>query len=1179
MMFRLDDFRIVAVFFFILTLSFASEWYNSTWDYQQCYFVNITNSEEAGSNARVWFTFDTKTYIDAGMMLPDCSDVIATIVNSSGEFEIPVWVRNCGSANSEIHVSVPVFEYPSNKICVYFGNITPIQPRNNVFSVYPEAIDDLVAAYDFHRGVSGSTLIDLSGYGNNGTISGVTISSETLTKPTSGTSVSRNVGVFDTSDTVIIPDSASLRLTDKVSYFMKFYPNTNAEGNIAVEDTIIPIMIRNIAGSSTMEVFNASGDFHPIHFDIPPQPIIFDSALPSNYKMTDVSYYPVSDVMIVAVGEVNSDVDAYADEIFAFKTTDGGNTFDWSEEITLPYDNLTVSNILGLTSQSDISSLTSLDYVVTGLVQISATKWVPYTIKIKGSDGSVIWSNIINSTDIDNFTINGAIYLSSGSVLIYGKSLRGSNYNATIIEVNSTGGVDTLTLFFTEQQSVDAAAEISGSKVALVLDGSIIVILNFDGTVAKTYSYSPTGQVPGTPHYLADDSGTMVGRTFKGGNLVSQGYPPEDAIVFSPNGKGIMKINVTADTVDLCRPINDAIVSTVIPLGVTNDGYYTVEFIPSGGTNKRWILKKISEAAINLDTTIFAASNPSFSSCSVSVTSNPATSSAAFSITTLTLTTSAVTLTSWSNLGYGDVLPVPWSTAPFVFKKGNLYGLNYYGNDNILTTIRGNPLNGPLSSGSWYDVFLSCDSSSCRFVIPGTDQTLTSLLSITTDNTQDLIIGDTFSGKIYQLFLFNDSLTESNRTCLSNSDNILVFPEVQGYAFCPGRVPDTVSSSLENKSAIDVLLDYSQTGYILPENVTPDVQITVYVKIDMFNRDFYRTFYKEINIQNPNVSVYVNVTPNVLTSAIAPRTSKTIFVNFTGTPIYTLSKSVDADFHGDYYVINHRRTVHVYDSLVSNKTIVIKVPFDELPDWRRKTDLVITVDAKSTGFTTAEDENYFYIIIPTTFGSSSLDVGDHEIYIGYQVPSSPSGTSTSETPTAAVRPGTIIATPSALYFEVSDSEPCSQTNVKLVYPGGELLATVYVENDQGWILSPKSGELIKITPTGTDMTVKVCIPESVGQNAGEKVIIKSIEAVIRLRARRGGGMLERSIPVRINYISLPAPPEKKVIEKEKKPVVIPPTKKPTPPAAPGKPLLPPVSPAAAAAGITISILIIVLLLI
>lgn len=143
------------------------------WSYRRTLAVN--NSSGATQTAfQVQLTLDTATLITAGKLQSNCNDL--RITDSDAATVLPFWIEptTCNTSSTKVWVKVPSISTSGTTLYFYYGHDTATSGQAATTSVFIQEISGVMYAYNFDE-TTGTTVIDSSGSGANGTLSGTVL--------------------------------------------------------------------------------------------------------------------------------------------------------------------------------------------------------------------------------------------------------------------------------------------------------------------------------------------------------------------------------------------------------------------------------------------------------------------------------------------------------------------------------------------------------------------------------------------------------------------------------------------------------------------------------------------------------------------------------------------------------------------------------------------------------------------------------------------------------------------------------------------------------------------------------------------------------------------------------------------------------------------------------------------
>jgi hypothetical protein len=278
----------------------------------------------------------------------------------------------------------------------------------------------------------------------------------------------------------------------------------------------------------------------------------------------------------------------------------------------------------------------------------------------------------------------------------------------------------------------------------------------------------------------------------------------------------------------------------------------------------------------------------------------------------------------------------------------------------------------------------------------------------------------------------------------------------------------------------------------------------------------------------PYPEIYTNTSPYLFFDTLSAEQTYTHRVNISGKPVVESSYSLTGLPSGEYTNYVYRAVVTVRDGNASNYEIDYAIPISRLTNWDKRDPTFdsFEINGKITGFTARVDptNTTLWINVSTSFGSSSLPLGDNKVKYSYYVrTTAPTGGG------GAMPLGEFRVKPLSILINLYDL--CNSTTLELEWTGiSKYKVRINVSEEIApFVEIPQVVEVeqYKITK----VPVKVCIPETLAQIP---VITKGWSGTIELTLKTEVSVETKKIPVEIRrwqLITPPAPtPVPKVIE-------------------------------------------------
>ena len=315
----------------------------------------------------------------------------------------------------------------------------------------------------------------------------------------------------------------------------------------------------------------------------------------------------------------------------------------------------------------------------------------------------------------------------------------------------------------------------------------------------------------------------------------------------------------------------------------------------------------------------------------------------------------------------------------------------------------------------------------------------------------------------------------------------------------------------------NVITKQQSNNTIYNDTVIVDSNVNAYYFVNGSNTDTIN--YSDILVQTTLPDWATNTSPYIFSINLNSGKTYNLTVNITGKPAletgYTFTKTQEGGGEKNIYA----GTIKVYDSAVSEKEIWYYIPKSRLLDYEGGVSKTYFIDDKTSGFSVQDTNTSVIFKIPTTFGSSSLEPGNHEIKITYwtagHVPIGGGGGPTT-TEYLKVKPETIhlnITQPGNYTVELNITWSGPTTTAKFDY-SDELIP---------YIVSPKKFENIELKNT-TIINITFYINDT---DLAQQIttLIKRVSGKISIKVTHMGAIYVRYVPVDISiYKGVPPPP-------------------------------------------------------
>ena len=418
-----------------------------------------------------------------------------------------------------------------------------------------------------------------------------------------------------------------------------------------------------------------------------------------------------------------------------------------------------------------------------------------------------------------------------------------------------------------------------------------------------------------------------------------------------------------------------------------------------------------------------------------------------------------------------------------------------HANNYLGTLISGGNFSGELSSNSnitltsnWYGDWLSETDS--QYIANTTEAGGNAWIKRDINNTIDIN------------FTNIQNIDREGWTCTKEIINISANQFIENATIC-------------NKT--NVITKQQSNNTIYNDTVIVDSYVNAYYFVNGSNTDTIN--YSDILVQTTLPDWATNTSPNIFSINLNSGKTYNLTVNITGKPAveteYSFTKNPVGGGEKNIYLA----TVKVYDSAVSDKEVWYYVPKSRLLNYEGGVSKLYIVDDKTSGFSVQDTNTSVIFKIPTTFGSSSFEPGNHTFKITYwtagQLPGGGGGVPTT-TEYLKVEPETIylnITQPGNYTIKLNITWSGPTTTAKFDY-SDELIP---------YIVSPKKFENIELKNT-TTINITFYINDTV---LAQQIttLIKRISGKISIKVTHMGAIYLRYIPVDISvYKGVPPPP-------------------------------------------------------
>jgi len=316
----------------------------------------------------------------------------------------------------------------------------------------------------------------------------------------------------------------------------------------------------------------------------------------------------------------------------------------------------------------------------------------------------------------------------------------------------------------------------------------------------------------------------------------------------------------------------------------------------------------------------------------------------------------------------------------------------------------------------------------------------------------------------------------------------------------------------------NVITKQQSNNTIYNDTVVVDSYINAYYYVNGSNTDTIN--YSNILVQTTLPDWATNTSPYIFSINLNSGKTYNLTVNITGKPAvetgYTFTKTQVGGGEKNIYL----GTVKVYDSAVSEKEIWYYIPKSRLLNYEGGVSKTYIVDDRTSGFSVQDTNTSVIIKIPTTFGSSSFEPGNHQIRITYwtagQLPTGGGGGAPTITEYLKVEPETI-------YLNVT--QPGNYTvKLNITWSGPTTTAKFdYSDELIPYIVSPKKFENIELENLTTISITFYINDTDLAQQV--TTLIKRISGKISIKVTHMGAVYLRYVPVDISiYKGVPPPP-------------------------------------------------------
>ena len=325
------------------------------------------------------------------------------------------------------------------------------------------------------------------------------------------------------------------------------------------------------------------------------------------------------------------------------------------------------------------------------------------------------------------------------------------------------------------------------------------------------------------------------------------------------------------------------------------------------------------------------------------------------------------------------------------------------------------------------------------------------------------------------------------------------------------------------------------THSIINETVIVDEYVVATYNVSGENNDTISYSNVKIIGSIPYPSVYYNITPYIFYDDLSPSETYIFNINITGIPVRETSWIIQPTYFSNVTLYEYNATLTVYDGNVSSHEITYLIPKSRLTGWsnRQSNTEVFVIDGKTTGFAVTETNTTINITIFTNFSSSSLDEGEHYVYISYKVPYTPPSPSAGGGGGGWITPR-LYYSPEKLFIPIYLPEKCNSTMVNITWVSDEdVQATIVISGDiKNITVQPKDGSRILLKKnTQIVLPVKICVTNLYQGPIMIKGYSGTIELMITMKT---GGIFRAKLPVEVRiykHVTPPAPPKPVAEEK------------------------------------------------
>jgi len=344
----------------------------------------------------------------------------------------------------------------------------------------------------------------------------------------------------------------------------------------------------------------------------------------------------------------------------------------------------------------------------------------------------------------------------------------------------------------------------------------------------------------------------------------------------------------------------------------------------------------------------------------------------------------------------------------------------------------------------------------------------------------------------------------------------------EGWTCTKQTINISANQFIENATICNktnVITKQQSNNTIYNDTVVVDSYVDAYYWVSGSNTDTIN--YSNVLVQTTLPDWATNTSPYIFSINLNSGGTYNLTVNITGKPAietgYTFTKTQVGGGEKNIYL----GTIEIYDFAVSEKEIWYYIPKSRLLDYEGGVSKTYIVDNRTSGFSVQDTNTSVIIKIPTTFGSSSLEPGTHQIRITYwtagQLPTGGGGGAPIVTEYLRVSPEIIhlnVTQPGNYTIKLNITWSGPTTTAKFDY-SDELIP---------YIVSPKKFENIELKGNVTTIEIVFCFNET---ELAQQItaLIKKISGKISIKVTHMGAVYLRYIPVDISiYKGVPPPP-------------------------------------------------------